>query len=109
MISYTFARRKHELAIRMVLGADTRSIFGLVVREGFRLTSLGLIFGLFGTLGLASLLSSLLYGVSPRDPWILTLALVGLLAVGLAASCLSARRAVRVDSLTPLREGETTT
>lgn len=109
VISYTFARRKQELAIRMVLGADPRSIFGLVVREGFRLTSLGLILGLFGTLGLASLLSSLLYGVSPRDPWILTLALVGLLAVGLAASCLSARRAIRVDSLAPLREGETTT
>lgn len=106
VITYTFARRKQELAVRMALGADSRSIFALVVREGFILTVLGLFLGLVAALALAGLASSLLFGVAPRDPWVFTLALLVLLAVGLFASSLSARRAARIGALAPLFQGE---
>jgi ABC-type antimicrobial peptide transport system permease subunit len=106
VITYTFARRKQELAIRMALGANARSIAGLVLREGFKLTVAGLVLGVLGALALGRLLSGLLYGVSPQDPWVFSLALVVLLGAAFFATSLSARRAARVDALEPLRQGD---
>ena len=105
VIAYSFARRSQELAIRVALGADSGSIFSLVLREGLKLTLAGITLGLPGALALVGLLSSLLYGVSPQDPWIFALAPMVFLVAALLACCLPALRAVRVDPVQSLRPG----
>ena len=103
VISYSAAQRIHEIGIRAALGASWSSQVGLVLKGGMALTSLGLLIGLAGALGLTHLLSSLLYDISPRDP--ATLALVGaVLALVAAAACyVPAHRAARVDPVVALR------
>jgi predicted permease len=103
VVAYATARRTREIAVRLALGADARRIVGLIVRDGFVWTLAGLGSGVAGALALSTYLSSLLFGVSQRDP--LTFAAVaGLLAaVALAASALPAIRAVRVDPMLALR------
>jgi ABC-type antimicrobial peptide transport system permease subunit len=103
VLSYAVARRTREMGIRMALGAGTRTVRRVVVRQGLVLVSLGVALGFLASIAGASLLSSFLYGVSPTD--LATYALVTGLLVGvaLAASYLPARRATRVDPLIALR------
>ncbi|OLE15188.1 MAG: hypothetical protein AUI36_38270 [Cyanobacteria bacterium 13_1_40CM_2_61_4] len=87
----------------MALGARPRDVLGAVVGEGLRLTLLGLVLGLVGSVALGRALQSLLYGVTPTDPT--TYAAVSLLlgAIALLACWLPARRATRVDPMQALR------
>jgi putative ABC transport system permease protein len=103
VMAYATSQRRHEIGIRMALGADSREVLGLVVGQGMRLVAIGLILGLTGAWLLSRVLTSQLYGVSTRDP--LTYFAVALLlgAVALAASYLPARRAVRTDPSSALR------
>lgn len=103
VMSYTVNQRTHEIGIRITLGAQPFQVFRLVTGEGLRLALLGVVIGLAASLALTRVLRSFLYGVSAIDP-VTYLAVAGiLLAVGLLASYLPARRATRVDPLDALR------
>jgi predicted permease len=103
VMSYVVAGRTREIGVRMALGAARRDVLLLIVRQGMTLAAIGLGIGLLTALGVARLLSQILYGVSPADP--LTFAGVSLLLALVAAlACyIPARRATKVDPLVALR------
>ncbi|HLN02302.1 MAG TPA: ABC transporter permease [Bryobacteraceae bacterium] len=103
VISYSVAQRTHEIGVRAALGASHWDQLSLVLKTGMSLTAAGLAIGVLGALGLTHLLSSLLFGVSPRDPGTLLL-VSGLLATVAATACyIPAHRAARVDPAVALR------
>ena len=103
VLSYAVAQRTREIGIRMALGADRPTVRSLIMRQGGKLAAFGVALGLVGGLATTRVLTSLLYGVSPDDPF--TLAGVTLLlgAVALLASWTPARRATGVDPMVALR------
>ncbi len=103
VMAYAVTRRTRELGIRMALGALTRDVLGLVLKEGMTLAGLGVAFGLIVALGVTRLTKSLLFGVSATDPLTLLGAVLLLVSVALLACWLPARRATKVDPLTALR------
>jgi predicted permease len=103
VIAYAVSQRTHELGVRVALGATTDRISRMVITEGVRLTLVGLAMGIVGSLALGRVVSSLLYGITPRDPATLGAVLLTLAAVSLLASWLPARRAARVDPLMAMR------
>jgi len=103
VISYVAAQRTHEIGVRMALGAARGDILKMVLRQGFVLVGAGVLIGLVLTVAGMRLISSLLVGVSPTDPLTLGLGSVLLSAVGLLASFIPARRAMRVEPLRALK------
>ena len=101
--SYSVSRRTREIGIRMALGADRSSVLRLVIRQGLRLTAIGVALGLVAGAAGAQVLRSLLFGVSALDPIAFGGAALLFGAVSLAASYLPARRATRVDPMIALR------
>ena len=102
-LAYSVGQRRHEIGIRVALGADSRDISRMVVSHGARLALLGVAIGLAASLLLTRLMRDLLYGVSAGDP--LTLAGTALLLtiVALVACFVPARRATQIDPLVALR------
>jgi len=103
VLSYSVSQRSHEIGIRMALGADRRSVLGLVVGQGMRLTLLGVALGLLAALAAMHLLGSLLYGVTANDPITFVAVMATLSAVALIACFIPARRAMAVDPIVALR------
>ncbi|HMD81224.1 MAG TPA: FtsX-like permease family protein, partial [Anaerolineales bacterium] len=103
VISYSVARRTHEVGIRMALGAGHDQVLRLFVSQGMKLILIGLVAGLLGSLMLTRVMSSLLFGVSPTDVTTFGVVAIGLLVVGLLACYMPARRATKVDPLVALR------
>jgi putative ABC transport system permease protein len=103
LISYNTRQRTHEIGIRMALGAQQTDVLRMILRQGMWLAGIGLALGVVLSLLLGRLMSSLLFGVSARDP-LTFVAVTALLAfVALLACYLPARRATRVDPMVALR------
>jgi predicted permease len=103
VMAYSVSGRRREIGIRMALGADGRAVRNLVLREGLVWTAIGTAIGLTASVALAGVISSLLYGVTPRDPATLAGATLLLVMVALLACYLPARRAAKVDAMRTLR------
>jgi putative ABC transport system permease protein len=103
VISYSVAQRTHEIGIRVALGARSSQVLRLVVGQGLILALIGTAAGLIGAFALTRYLRSLLFEVSPTDPFTFIAVPVILCAVALAASYFPARRAVAVDPMQALR------
>lgn len=101
--SYVVARRTREIGIRMALGATSRGVVELILREGAALAAAGLTLGVVLALGAGRLVSSMLYQVSPFDPLVLTLAFAVLATAALVATYVPARRATLVTPVSALR------
>ncbi len=103
VMAYTVSQRVPEIGLRVALGATPGDVLGLVLKDGGLLVAAGLALGTALTIGGSRLLAGLLFGVSARDPWVLTgvAALVALAALG--ACLVPGRRALKVDPLLALR------
>jgi predicted permease len=104
VIAFTVALRVQEMAIRMALGSQRSGIIGLVLASGAKLAAVGCVLGLAGALASSRLLQSLLFGVSPFDPVTLSVAVVSILLLVLAASFIPAHRAASINPMRALRE-----
>jgi predicted permease len=103
VISYTVSQRTREIGIRLALGAQQGAITRMFVRHALMLAGIGAAIGLASALGLMQLMSSLLFGISPRDPLTYIVVPITLLMVAALASYLPARRAAAVDPANTLR------
>jgi predicted permease len=103
VIAFSVASRVQEMAIRMALGSQRSGIIRLVLESGAKLAAIGCVLGLGGAAAASTLLRSLLFGVSPFDPLVLTLAAIGVLALALIASTLPAFRAASIEPMQALR------
>ena len=103
VIAYSVSQRTREIGIRMAVGATSRRVLGMVLRQGLTLTVVGVVFGMGLALAMSTAIGSLLNGVNPRDPAVYGAAMVVLITVTLFAVYLPARRASRVDPQEALR------
>jgi len=103
VIAFSVTLREQEMAIRMALGAQRSGILHLVLRSAAKLAGIGCIMGLAGAMAASHLLRTFLFHVSPFDPVVLTLSVVAVLLLALAASALPARRAAKTDPIRALR------
>jgi predicted permease len=104
ILSWMVVRRRSEIGVRMALGATRRGIVGLMLRETLLLLGFGAAVGLALVLAAGRAVTAILFGVSPANPSVLLMAVVGMAAVALLASWLPAQRAAGVDPMKTLRE-----
>jgi putative ABC transport system permease protein len=103
VMAYSVVQKTHELGVRMALGADPRDVLRMVLRRAVVLVGVGVAAGIVVGLGVTRLLSGMLYGVHPLDVATFAGVAVVLLAVGLLAGYVPARRASKVDPIVALR------
>ncbi len=103
VIAFSAALRGQEMAIRMALGSPRSGILKLVFSSAVKLGLAGCAIGLMGAAAASHLLDSLLFAVSPFDPWVLMLATLAVLLLTFVASLLPARRAASIDPMRALR------
>ena len=104
LVASTTARRTQEIGVRMALGAGTRSIVGMVIRQGFAPAAAGVLIGMCGALAAGRWAQSLLYGVMPYDPVSIGAAATLLFAIALAAGAIPAYRASTLQPVRALRQ-----
>jgi ABC-type antimicrobial peptide transport system permease subunit len=103
LVSYTVRQSTHEIGIRMALGATAGTIVRAFLGRGVRLGAIGAGFGIVAAIGLGALLRSVLFGVSPTDPFSFAQALVIVIGSVVIATLVPAWRASRINPLTALR------
>jgi putative ABC transport system permease protein len=103
VISYSVNERRHEIGLRMALGAQSTQVLLLVLKEGLILSLTGVAIGLAGSFGATPVLSNFLYGVQPHDPLTLTLVSLFLVGITILATYIPAFRATKVDPMVTLR------
>jgi predicted permease len=104
VLAYLVTQRTREIGIRMALGAQQYDVLRMVMTHAAKLTATGIATGVAASLALTRLMSSLLFGVTARDPVTFAGVVVVLALVALAAGCVPARRAMRVDPMVALRD-----
>jgi predicted permease len=103
LMAYAVTQRRREIGVRMALGAERGDVLRLVLTRALRIVGAGLIVGLAGAAGVTRVLQRFLFGVTPTDPIAFTIVTLLLMAVGLLAAWLPARRATRIDPCAALR------
>jgi ABC-type antimicrobial peptide transport system permease subunit len=103
VVAYLAGRRRHEIGIRMALGARRQDVLGLVLKQGLRPALIGILAGLGASLVIGRFVSAKLYGVRPVDPAVFLGSCLLALAITLLASYIPARRATKVDPMVALR------
>jgi predicted permease len=103
VLAHLVAQGRHEIGVRMALGAPRGRILAMVVRQGLELTAAGVVLGLLGALALTRVMASLLFGISATDVITFGLVPVLLIAVAFVACLIPARRATTVDPQIALR------
>jgi predicted permease len=103
LMAYAVTQRRREIGVRMALGATRRDVLRLVLGHALGIVSAGLVVGLVGAAGVTRVLQRFLFGVTPTDPLVFAAVTLLLLAVGLTAAWLPARRAARIDPWAALR------
>jgi putative ABC transport system permease protein len=102
-MAHSVAQRRHEIGIRLALGAESGRIRNMVVLQGLRLALAGAACGLVAAFGLTRWIAGFLFGVTPRDPLVFVVVPAILTAVALFAVWLPAMRASRIDPMQALR------
>jgi predicted permease len=103
VISYAVSQRTREIGIRVALGAQRKEVTTMFVRQGLRLTGVGIACGIVISFAASKLMSSLLFGVSSTDPWTYAAAIACIVGVSWLACYLPSRRAATVDPVNTLR------
>ena len=103
LLAYTVVQRMREIGVRIALGAQPRQVLAATMGEGLRLVLAGLMAGSAGAWALTRVMRKLLYGVEAGDPATFAAAAIALVAVGLLACYVPARRAAAIDPMVALR------
>jgi predicted permease len=103
LMAYAVTQRRREIGVRMALGAQRGDVLRLVLGRALRIVACGVIVGLAGAAGVTRVLQRFLFGVTSTDPLVFAIVTLVLLAVGLIAAWLPARRAAKVDPMVALR------
>jgi predicted permease len=104
ILSAVVSERRREIGVRLALGATPGAVQAMIVRRGLILTAIGVVLGLAGAAALSRFLSTVLFGVTPLDPWTYASMAAILLVTAAVASWLPAQNAARTDPLTSLRD-----
>jgi predicted permease len=103
LVSYAVSARTREIGIRLALGAHATNVRGLIIRHGMRLTVVGLLIGLGGSMLLTPVLQSQLFNLPSNDPLTFAAVSIVLVVIALVACFVPARRATRIDPIATLR------
>lgn len=104
VMAYAVSRRAREIGIRMAIGASQGQVLGMIAQRAVILIGSGTILGLGAALGLGRLLGQILFGVEPTDPTTYAVVFVMMLTIAVLACWIPARRAIRIDPITSLRQ-----
>lgn len=103
VLSYMVGQRRKEIGVRMALGAQKLDVLSMILKDGARMTLVGIVLGLAGAMGLTRLMRTMLYGVKPTDPLTFISVAAFLGAIAMLACYVPARRAMKVDPMEALR------
>lgn len=103
VISYAVSQRTREIGIRMALGAQRESLTNLFVRQGLLLAAIGAVFGIAAAFATMRFMASILFKVSPMDPWTYSLSTLMVIGIAWLACYLPSRRAAQVNPVNALR------